>query len=199
MGRHHVWIRDPVLDQHDRYPEASLERWQLFRGSTPTGNCGCSLVAPLACILALPSRRGLTTLSGWGSALDVLWVTFGPGGRLHPEGFIENNGHLVLEGLLVAVIGYLLFQRSYKPSRAKHDEPLTEKVGTWLMQASRDGGPWLLPKSPSVLRVCHAQEIDDLCEEWTPEPLWQPLTEQQKTYEPPIISRRAEGSLGSEV
>lgn len=72
-----------------------------------------------------------------------LWATIGPGGRLHPASFIEHQGHLVVEGLLLAVISYLLFQSSYKPA-AKAAAPLTDK------------------------------EIDELCEEWEPEPLWGP-------------------------
>lgn len=32
------------------------------------------------------------------------------------------------------------------------------------------------------------QEIDDLCEEWVPEPLHPPITEEMKA-EPPILER----------
>ena len=33
------------------------------------------------------------------------------------------------------------------------------------------------------------QEIDELCEDWQPEPLFSHLTEAQKAYEPPVVSR----------
>lgn len=69
------------------------------------------------------------------------WSLVRPGGKWHPAGFIEHHGHLVLEGFLVAVISYLLFQRSSKPSK-KALRPLTEK------------------------------EIQELCDEWQPEPLY---------------------------
>lgn len=56
------------------------------------------------------------------------WEVIGPGGQLHPELFIQSNGHLLLEGLLAVVIGYLLLQRSYKPSSAAKDAQLSEQV-----------------------------------------------------------------------
>ncbi|KAK9807535.1 hypothetical protein WJX72_001902 [[Myrmecia] bisecta] len=90
-------------------------------------------------------------------AVREFWDLIGPGGRLHPAGFIEHKGHLVLEGLLVVIISYLLIQRTYKPS-SKEAEPLTEK------------------------------EIDQLCEEWEPEPLYRPPTSTEADYEPPVIS-----------
>lgn len=40
-------------------------------------------------------------------------------------------------------------------------------------------------------RGCMLQEIDDLCEEWQPEPLHMALPNSQALPEPPIISRRA--------
>ena len=55
------------------------------------------------------------------------WEVIGPGGQLHPELFIQSNGHLLLEGLLAVVIGYLLLQRSYKPSASK-DAELSDQV-----------------------------------------------------------------------
>ena len=36
---------------------------------------------------------------------------------------------------------------------------------------------------------CARQEIDDLCEEWQPEPLHKPLPNSQALPEPPVISR----------
>ena len=60
------------------------------------------------------------------------WEVIGPGGQLHPELFIQSNGHLLLEGLLAVVIGYLLLQRSYKPSSAAKDAQLNEQVA-WIV------------------------------------------------------------------
>ena len=37
------------------------------------------------------------------------------------------------------------------------------------------------------------QEIDELCEDWQPEPLFSHLTEAQKAYEPPVVSRCSPG------
>ena len=37
--------------------------------------------------------------------------------------------------------------------------------------------------------ACSQQEIDDLCEEWQPEPLHKPLPNSQALPEPPVISR----------
>lgn len=61
--------------------------------------------------------------------LIAAWTTFKPGGKLHPEAFIESKGHLVVEGLLLVVISYLLFQNGQKrPKTRKEERPLTEKV-----------------------------------------------------------------------
>lgn len=65
-----------------------------------------------------------------GSLLDYLtdfWELIGPGGRLHPAGFIEHRGHLVVEALLVCLIVYLIIQPRSSPS-AKETE-LTDKAG----------------------------------------------------------------------
>ncbi|KAK9866316.1 hypothetical protein WJX84_004594 [Apatococcus fuscideae] len=88
------------------------------------------------------------------------WEVIGPGGQLHPELFIESKGHLLLEGLLAVIIGYLLLGRSYKPSSTKKEAELSE------------------------------QEIEQLCDEWTPEPLVPALPANRK-MEAPIISSSA--------
>ena len=41
----------------------------------------------------------------------------------------------------------------------------------------------------------YLQEIDELCEDWQPEPLFSHLTEAQKAYEPPVVSRCSPGVL----
>jgi hypothetical protein len=59
-------------------------------------------------------------------ALREFWVTFGPGGRLHPGYFLEHHYHYLVEAFLLLGIFYLLTQRrtSVKPSA----DALTEKV-----------------------------------------------------------------------
>lgn len=69
----------------------------------------------------------LPQLGGLHEAVLEGWSLVRPGGEWHPAGFIEHKGHLVMEGFLLAVISYLLFQSSYKPTR-KAAAPLTEKV-----------------------------------------------------------------------
>lgn len=89
------------------------------------------------------------------------WVLLAPGGKLHPTDFIESKGHLVVEGFLLVVISYLLFQGAYKPSK-RQERPLTDK------------------------------EIDELCEEWQPEPLGGALTPAQTVQlQTPVVSGEA--------
>ena len=65
------------------------------------------------------------------SLITRFWEIFGPGGRFHPESFIESKGHLVIEGLLVLVILYLFLQKSFNPSFQKQlQTELTEQVGS---------------------------------------------------------------------
>ena len=65
------------------------------------------------------------------SVITRFWEIFGPGGRFHPESFIESKGHLVVEGLLVLVILYLFLQKSFNPSFQKQlQTELTEQVGS---------------------------------------------------------------------
>ena len=65
------------------------------------------------------------------SLLTRFWEIFGPGGRFHPESFIESKGHLVVEGLLVVVILYLFLQKSFNPSFQKQlQTELTEQAGS---------------------------------------------------------------------
>lgn len=57
------------------------------------------------------------------------WEWVGPGGKLHPEEFLERfHGHLVIEALLAIVIGYLFFQQSFKWSMRKNPKLLSEEV-----------------------------------------------------------------------
>jgi hypothetical protein len=74
---------------------------------------------------------------GLADAARAFWDIFGPGGKLHPGWFLEHKGHLVIEGLLVAIITLLFLQRPQAPRR---DEELTEKVG-WGQQAAAPDAP----------------------------------------------------------
>ena len=65
------------------------------------------------------------------SLITRFWEIFGPGGRFHPETFIESKGHLVLEGVLVLVILYLFLQKSFNPSFQKQlQTELTEQASS---------------------------------------------------------------------
>ena len=56
------------------------------------------------------------------------WEWVGPGGRLHPEEFLERfYGHIIIEGLLAVIIGYLFFQSSFKSS-GKSPKSLSEEA-----------------------------------------------------------------------
>lgn len=60
------------------------------------------------------------------------WEWIGPGGRLHPEEFLERfYGHIIIEGLLAVIIGYLFFQSSFKSS-GKSPKSLSEEVSSCL-------------------------------------------------------------------
>lgn len=61
-------------------------------------------------------------------ACREFWDIFGPGGRLHPGWFIEHQGHLFIEGGLMAIILVLFFQPGYRPAKEQDEEPLTERV-----------------------------------------------------------------------
>jgi len=58
------------------------------------------------------------------------WEWVGPGGKLHPEEFLERfHGHLVIEALLAIVIVYLFLQQSFKWSNQRSPKLLSEEVG----------------------------------------------------------------------
>jgi hypothetical protein len=93
---------------------------------------------PVACLVAYPSGASaqLQKLGSGDISVDTIvaaakefWSIIGPGGRLHPAYFLEHKGHLIIEGLLIAVILLLSLQRAFKPkSKAKAEAPLTDKV-----------------------------------------------------------------------
>lgn len=171
------------------------------RGISPvkTGGAGgdnraepdCSWVSSFPAGLSTMARRGVGSALGWllsravllacgmlalsfspsaRSALPQLaelhdaalqgWVLVAPGGTWHPTAFIEHKGHLLVEGLLLAVITALLLQGSTRP-RQGEEEPLTEK------------------------------EVDELCEEWEPEPLYPSLPPEQAAWKEPVITSQA--------
>lgn len=85
---------------------------------------GLSFVPQLQ--LAVPQLAALNE-----QALDA-WALVAPGGAWHPAAFIEQKGHLVVEGCLLLVISYLLFQGTFRPSGTQEEEPLTEKASGLL-------------------------------------------------------------------
>ncbi len=48
---------------------------------------------------------------------------------------------------------------------------------------------WGLASEAQLRWQMFLQEMDELCAEWQPEPLCGPLTDAQRNYEPPVISR----------
>ncbi|CAD7696398.1 unnamed protein product [Ostreobium quekettii] len=118
-----------------------------------------ALLPPFAAADAVPSPPSpdiSLRLAALGEWLWELWELIAPGGKLHPAGFLEHKGHLVVEALLVLLIAYLVWQPRSSPSK-KADERLTEK------------------------------EIDQLCEEWQPEPLC-PEIESFPEVEKPLLA-----------
>ncbi|GLJ18765.1 hypothetical protein SUGI_0335090 [Cryptomeria japonica] len=69
---------------------------------------------------------------------------------------VQVDWHIIVDVLLLAMVVFLLFQKSYHPEK----RPLTPK------------------------------EIDELCEEWIPEPLHPPITKEME-YEPHVLESAA--------
>ena len=124
-----------------------------------------AVAVALTVVVSLVSPDGLrdtyTYLDLIHSTVVHVWSLIRPGGAWHPSKFIEIHGHLVIEGILCAIITYLVvFQSSFKP-RKHAERPLTEA------------------------------EMQELCEEWEPEPLEGTLTSFQKAWldaEPEVLS-----------
>jgi serine palmitoyltransferase len=72
-----------------------------------------------------------------------------------------------VEGLLVAVILFQLSSKSYKPPQEAEGQALLFQDVVFLDIASRN----------VQLKATSLQEIDDLCDEWEPEPLCPPIKE----------------------
>ncbi|KAK9798138.1 hypothetical protein WJX73_006549 [Symbiochloris irregularis] len=88
------------------------------------------------------------------------WDLVGPGGKLHPEEFLEHNGDVLVQLVLLGLLAVLLLQGAFKPSdKNKKDAPLSEK------------------------------EIDQLCKEWQPEPLASLRSEPEQKPSPVIQGR----------
>ena len=89
-------------------------------------------------------RKGLTEtgrLTGKASRAAVhklrslardFWDVVGPGGKLHPEEFLEHHGDVLVQLALVGVLAVLLLQSAFKPSSATKDAPLSDPVGALL-------------------------------------------------------------------
>lgn len=146
------------------------------------------------------------------------WALVAPGGAWHPAAFIEHKGHLVVEASLLVVITFLLLQGTFRPGTNSEEAPLTEKVGAgqgaagsqavgggWRRRRPRPGAASLAttpcPQRPSNPytrtnsvhpsvhpAIPHSQEIDELCEEWEPEPLYPSLPQPQAAWKEPVIS-----------
>jgi serine palmitoyltransferase len=134
-------------------------------------------ILPLATLVCLAivglsmvpeAREAVPELQKLHYARVEAWARLRPGGAWHPAGFIEHHGHLVLEGSLLLVIFYLLIQSSSKPSGRKSDRPLSEK------------------------------EVQELCDEWQPEPLGAPLTEFQRAFvDTPLVNSSTVGRVAT--
>jgi hypothetical protein len=86
--------------------------------------------------------------------------------------------HLFIEGIFVAVICYLLFQKSYKPNRS--GDRLTEKVAPHPLPLASHFVQSIMEQTVcntsssrvfSQAKKPRPQEVDELCESWQPEPL----------------------------
>eukprot|EP00850_Spirogloea_muscicola_P013170 SM000088S23711 [mRNA] locus=s88:282985:286756:- [translate_table: standard] len=82
----------------------------------------------------------------------------------------QIGGHYLLEGVLLLLIAFLFLQKSYAADAAP---PLTPQAG------------------PLPLRCRGIHEVDQLCSDWTPEPLHPPPDERRKAYEPPVLESAA--------
>lgn len=95
------------------------------------------------------NQEAKLALSDPKQAVHVFWDTFGPGGRLHPRAFLESQGHLVIEALLLVAIIYLVVH-SRNPPASK--DTLTEKVRVFIPLAGA-----CVPARAS--RWCHTLQI----------------------------------------
>lgn len=68
----------------------------------------------------------LLTVQGGVQLAKDFWAWIGPGGKLHPQYFLEHKGHFVIEGIFLVLILYLLTQSRQKAG--PKNEQLTEKV-----------------------------------------------------------------------
>jgi hypothetical protein len=71
-----------------------------------------------------------TALGPLVNGVREVWEIIGPGGRLHPDWFLEHKGHLVIEGVLMVVIFVMLLQHRFRPAEQEEEDGLTEKVGS---------------------------------------------------------------------
>jgi len=114
----------------------------------------------MSALQALLERLQRVLLSGDGASTPR--PALSPTSR--PPGF-----HVVVETALLAAIVLLLLRRSFQPEK----KPLTEKARA--------------AHGARATRPHPAQEIDALCEEWQPEPLVPPLSEEELASSPPVL------------
>lgn len=119
-------------------------------------------------------------------------------------------GHILVETALVATILFLLLQRSYKPDK----KPLTEKARCVLCRPSDAARHPAAARTSSELGLVTThrrstrnialrcgvpvtarivQEIDQLCDEWTPDPLIPSMPENVPSL--PVLKGCALGHL----
>jgi hypothetical protein len=113
--------------------------WMLTRAILATA-------AALALSFVEPVRHASPQLAALHGAAVEGWALVAPGGRWHPATFIENQGHLVVEGFLLLVITYLLLQGTFRPG-SQEEVPLTDQV---LIPLRCDACRCTAPLQPAV-------------------------------------------------
>eukprot|EP00850_Spirogloea_muscicola_P015788 SM000124S25920 [mRNA] locus=s124:156388:160198:+ [translate_table: standard] len=119
-----------------------------------------------------PAAEGLVASLGQALAACI------PPSELTFLGF-QIGGHYLLEGVLLLLIAFLFLQKSYAADAAPSLTPQARSPCRCAATASIDAAG-VLP-----------QEVDQLCSDWTPEPLHPPPDERRKAYEPPVLESSA--------
>eukprot|EP00850_Spirogloea_muscicola_P012308 SM000079S22426 [mRNA] locus=s79:158016:161820:+ [translate_table: standard] len=122
-----------------------------------------------------PGAEGLVASLGQALAACI------PPSELTFLGF-QIGGHYLLEGVLLLLIAFLFLQKSYAADAAP---PLTPQARPLPLRC--DGIHAL--GAPSL--CSELKEVDQLCSDWTPEPLHPPPDERRTAYEPPVLESAA--------
>jgi serine palmitoyltransferase len=175
----------PLLQHHARAARAA----RLLAGAVLLVALPSRLLASSGAareLLSTPLSQ-LFTWDGLSHAAAQFWAVVGPGGELHPTYFLEHKGHLVVEGVLLAVIAYLFLQTAFQPSKPS-EEQLTDKVCTWWCKLKWRTGLFYGMRPFEHAHACAAQEVDQLCRDWKPEPLTADLPAAEE-LKPRIVTR----------